>query len=553
MKLESTDPRCTTSTCLATVMAKFGPRLLLRLDGSGSSNDFWVSVDSSCIHPIGYTEKSGGMLQPPLGKLFCNVINGMKETLGKNPPKHPGTNKFEVGMKLEAIDPKEPRMICPSTIVQVKPDKVEVMFDGWKIRQWYAFDSKQLFPANWWQKIGVNVTPPPNKMRCVRGRCLPVYKKPTTPSIMPTTTYFDVAQCSSGGSRVNGLHQKLTCSEISTSVALKENNTSMKFSPHRSCPPTPSQRGSGRKSDLRMCCTHGLYRSDAVVVDLFGSKHRPNATSTFASESSPNHSTKYVSSPMLNGGSAAEQYVSTFAVNSDIEPNERDVMIGCDDSDATRKFCIYLNASCRLGSWLDPLKLCDAPRKFGPANLNHVMRMVIQTLLDCALDVRAVFSAIPRGEGYVTVTADLDGVAYVRYLPVWGRAETAWVYVSELCSLLGCCPNLISGEPVCKRCCGQKEVPREACFHSPPKKLRRICDKDPNSWSVDDVFLFVSSVVDEQSADLFRKQEIDGSALFLLSNDMMIKYLNVRLGPAVKIAGAIEKMKMNRKVVNLYA
>lgn len=67
MKLEALDPRNVTSTCIATVISVLGPRLRLRLDGSDNKNDFWRLVDSSEIHQIGHCEKSGGMLQPPLG------------------------------------------------------------------------------------------------------------------------------------------------------------------------------------------------------------------------------------------------------------------------------------------------------------------------------------------------------------------------------------------------------------------------------------------------------------------------------------------------------
>ena len=70
MKLESADPRNLTSTCVATVVAGVGPRLRLRLDGSDDKNDFWRLVDSSDLHPIGFSEKHGDLLQPPLGKKY---------------------------------------------------------------------------------------------------------------------------------------------------------------------------------------------------------------------------------------------------------------------------------------------------------------------------------------------------------------------------------------------------------------------------------------------------------------------------------------------------
>ena len=71
MKLEALDPRNVTSTCIATVVGKLGPRLRLRLDGSDNKNDFWRMVDcKNEIHPIGHCEKHGGMLQPPLGNII---------------------------------------------------------------------------------------------------------------------------------------------------------------------------------------------------------------------------------------------------------------------------------------------------------------------------------------------------------------------------------------------------------------------------------------------------------------------------------------------------
>ena len=68
MKLEASDPRNLTSTCIATVVGMLGPRLRLRLDGSDNKNDFWRLVESGDLHPIGHCEKDGGLLQPPLGR-----------------------------------------------------------------------------------------------------------------------------------------------------------------------------------------------------------------------------------------------------------------------------------------------------------------------------------------------------------------------------------------------------------------------------------------------------------------------------------------------------
>lgn len=82
MKLEALDPRCVTSTCIGTVINVLGSRLRIRLDGSDNQNDFWRLVDNSNeIHAIGYCERNGGQLQPPLG--YAKNVNGWQSFLVK--------------------------------------------------------------------------------------------------------------------------------------------------------------------------------------------------------------------------------------------------------------------------------------------------------------------------------------------------------------------------------------------------------------------------------------------------------------------------------------
>ncbi|XP_029685650.1 sex comb on midleg-like protein 4 isoform X3 [Takifugu rubripes] len=74
-------------------------------------------------------------------------------------------------------------------------------------------------------------------------------------------------------------------------------------------------------------------------------------------------------------------------------------------------------------------------------------------------------------------------------------------------------------------------------------------NKDPTTWSVDDVVWFIRDA-DPQAlgphADIFRKHEIDGNALLLLKSDMIMKYLGLKLGPALKLCYHIDKLKQNK-------
>ncbi|XP_049596812.1 sex comb on midleg-like protein 4 [Syngnathus scovelli] len=73
--------------------------------------------------------------------------------------------------------------------------------------------------------------------------------------------------------------------------------------------------------------------------------------------------------------------------------------------------------------------------------------------------------------------------------------------------------------------------------------------KDPSTWSVDDVVWFIRDA-DANAlgphADVFRKHEIDGNALLLLKSDMIMKYLGLKLGPALKLCYHIDKLKQSK-------
>lgn len=74
---------------------------------------------------------------------------------------------------------------------------------------------------------------------------------------------------------------------------------------------------------------------------------------------------------------------------------------------------------------------------------------------------------------------------------------------------------------------------------------------DPAEWSIDDVMQYLSSVDSALNvhAQLFHKHEIDGKALLLLTSDMMMKYMGLKLGPSLKICNIVNKLKGRRHVV----
>jgi len=179
MKLEAVDPRNVNSICIATVVGVLGSRLRLRLDGSDNKNDFWRLVDSSEIKPVGDCERNKGMLQPPLGfrmnasswpSFLSKTLYGAEMAPGEifqPEPKTPKRNIFKVGHKLEAVDKKNPQLICCATVAAVKDNEIHVTFDGWRgaFDYWCCYDSRDIFPVGWCAKSCHPMQPPGHKGR----------------------------------------------------------------------------------------------------------------------------------------------------------------------------------------------------------------------------------------------------------------------------------------------------------------------------------------------------------------------------------------------------
>ena len=61
------------------------------------------------------------------------------------------TNRFKVGMKLEAIDPEHPALFCVVTVVSVRGYRIRLHFDGYSDSYdfWENANSRNIFPPGW--------------------------------------------------------------------------------------------------------------------------------------------------------------------------------------------------------------------------------------------------------------------------------------------------------------------------------------------------------------------------------------------------------------------
>lgn len=74
--------------------------------------------------------------------------------------------RFQVGMKLEAVDPRVPYLIRVATVAEVKDTELKISFDGWPPRYsfWAEANSPDIHPVGWCAKTGHHIEPPLSKI-----------------------------------------------------------------------------------------------------------------------------------------------------------------------------------------------------------------------------------------------------------------------------------------------------------------------------------------------------------------------------------------------------
>ncbi|XP_053310420.1 polycomb protein SCMH1 isoform X2 [Spea bombifrons] len=608
MKLEAQDPRNTTSTCIASVVGLTGARIRLRLDGSDNKNDFWRLVDSSEIQPIGTCEKNGGMLQPPLGfrlnasswpMFLLKTLNGAEmapsKIFHKEPPS-PAQNHFEMGMKLEAVDRKNPHFICPATIGEVRGSEILVTFDGWRgaFDYWCRYDSRDIFPVGWCSLTGDNLQPPGTKVAI-----------PKSP---------------------------LPAAGIATA---------MMRGPKNLLPVVPGRRRrkpGRKKGQLPKALIHQLTTAPPKFREPFH----------FPKKRGPKPGSKRKPRLLLN-------QVPTSPTNSTPEPDTSTVpqdaaTVPCAAMQAPT-VCIYLNKNGDSGPHLDRKKVQHLPDHFGPARASVVLQQAVQACIDCAHHQKTVFSFLKQGHGGEVISV-FEREQHTLNLPAVNSIGYVLRFLEKLCRNLNC-ENLFGNQPFTQNSLppsgsyddrylaergnaengvhgpgrGSKRYPHEVppynaplcpklpkndChvsegetflldaglpgsmeqrlgptnspnspnpgrisrnYHSPAQRslhqqsslsqgtVRRLSSgeserfqngragpRDPSSWNMEDVMQFVRDADPQlgSHADLFRKHEIDGKALLLLRSDVMMKYMGLKLGPALKLSHHIDKLKQGK-------
>lgn len=182
MKLEVVDKNRVSSVRVATVEMTIGGRLLVTYDGAEPDQaGFWTHEKSPLVHPIGWAQFVSHELvatydyaRESLEKVHTKKFAPNDATwdmfdLPSNDIYTSNSNeKFEVNMKLEAIDPLNLSSICVASVIKVlRANYLMIGIDGSMCpggSDWFCFhaSSPYIFPVGFCQKNNIELSNPLN-------------------------------------------------------------------------------------------------------------------------------------------------------------------------------------------------------------------------------------------------------------------------------------------------------------------------------------------------------------------------------------------------------
>ncbi|KAG1689333.1 MBT domain-containing protein 1 [Nymphon striatum] len=172
MKLETIDPLNLSTICVATVMKVLRHGyIMIGIDGmmeESGADWFCYHSSSPTIFPAGFSALNKIEITPPKGYVGTfNWFDYLRKTKSLAAPvnlfkQEVNTCNFKVGMKIEAVDLMEPRLICVGTVVNVIGRLLRIHFDGWDSHydQWCDCESVDLYPAGWCESVCYPLEPP---------------------------------------------------------------------------------------------------------------------------------------------------------------------------------------------------------------------------------------------------------------------------------------------------------------------------------------------------------------------------------------------------------
>ncbi|KAI7693152.1 Sex comb on midleg-like protein 2, partial [Sarcoptes scabiei] len=445
-----------------------------------------------------------------------NAIAAPK-TCFKDPPTKPEKNMFEVGMKLEAVDIKHPSNICPATIKNVDNNMVEIHLDGWDQMNDFRclYYSRSLFPVGWCKKTGHTLQFPAEYKHNNRDLWNDSFSSDSEAKISKMSEINEdvifLARHSPIREKINSSigkdHSSVDSSNFAKVDAVTPKNDSKKISLAKFKSNNFSVDSLLIKPDHSIDEEKNQSNHSEKSSNTISLKIDPILSSTSTTSSSPSiftlvHNNSITTSPFPTMASETKNQ------SKKISNTEQRNMKNCPPT--TFKLIKTISAKPNLSS----------PQNNSASNKSTQNKSndINSTSLNTTLKINKQGSK-----------RNFDQIDNDRKKQDAIKKQSPSSSSSTISS-----PK----EKVKTYVNGKKSSSLEEFRTNLPSKMI------VNSWTVDQLIDFLNIRFSEfnKYENQFRSQEIDGNAFLMLTNDLIMKFMNIKLGYSLKIIDLIDKI-----------
>ncbi|NWW15488.1 SMBT1 protein, partial [Falcunculus frontatus] len=458
-RLELQNIRDSLEAWIVNVVENVGGRLKLRYEGLEDSDKFdqWLFYLDPFLHQVGWAAQHGYSLQPPLAIRslrseadWQEILKKVKEEeeessvptdLFKDKPVI-GVHSFSEGMKLEAVDPMAPFVICPATVLKVYNDKYFMIeIDdlrperGSSQRYVCHVDSAGIFPVQWSLKNGLHLSPPPgypgqdfdwaDYLKQCGAEAAPQ-------SCFPSLTSDHGFKENMKLEAVNPVDPEEVC--IATVTKLKDSYLWLQLE--------------GSKKPVPECIVSVESMNIFPVgwCETNGYQLRPPRKAIVNKQ-------KKIAVVQPEKQILSSRTVHDGLKNQELNSSDSVVING--------KYCcpkIYFNHRCFSGPYLNKGRIAELPQSVGPGNCVLVLKEVLTLLINAAYKPSRVLRELQLDEEAAwhghgeTLKAKYKGKSYRATVEVVRTADRVADFCRKTCIKLECCPNLFGPQMVLDKC-----------------------------------------------------------------------------------------------------
>lgn len=589
-KLEALNPLTRNQICPATVVDILDKKyFLVELDDLQSVDPhalvrFSCYSDSKCIFPVNWCHNKGLRLTPPKGwpKLDFNWAEYLEYNRGKAAPEscfnlNKPDHQFERGMKLEAVNPENPNLICAATITKIVEPLIWVHLDN-SMRVIPSHiehvDSHNLYPVGWCESNGYQLKPP--RKCALKGR--PQKRVAVVPpGLADNLTDETYTQLKNGDSAGNGWCPKIYYNhQCFSGPYLSKGRIAL----------LPKCVGPGPISlvmkEVLSMLINVAYKSCRVLRELQieGKVHSNMQQQSLKAKYKGKSYRAMVE--ICRTTDQLEEFCRSVCIKLECCPNlispnfvNGSCPESCSQLTKTKYTYYYGKKKKKLGR--PPgghTNLEHGPKKPGKRGRRRKIRLLHMN--EASLGMMGDKDEEENGDedkdsvASDTRTVDSSGTndsteklvgrksakynskrKYTHHLPPPSEIKTRGAKMPKYSFERRTHKKILLTPGSSPKSLSHGKVQNSKHYHAStqikekkaPKDIMRL-ESNPLNWSVSEVVKFIKTTDCAHLGRLFKDQEIDGQALLLLTLPTVQEHLELKLGPAIKLCHQIEKVKI---------